>query len=273
MDMLSLGKIAFGALVSSLTLSDIVEYQMNSQDSVIESPIDTVSIIVCALNESKFIEQCLQSLKSQSIIEKYPQYFELIIVDSGSTDNTLKLAKKYLSASDKIIIARKGKLAARNIGTDYSSGNIIVAADADCIYPRHSLNTLLKTFRYNADVVAVQGSRFEYYTPIPSSIVHLSNFIDKQIINTSKLTGQFSAFYKHLFYITGKFNENINQLNVKEVQQEEEYNFGKRLSQYGRLIFKLNAPCIHLGGERGFCRMYYDNDKCDKYKISIERFG
>lgn len=279
MNMLSLGKIAFGALASGLAISDVIEYQMNNQDTVVEPPIDSVSIIVCALNESQYIEQCVQSLRHQSIIDKYPEYFELILVDNGSTDNTIELAKPYV---DIVLKAPRGKLNARNIGTLYSNGNIIVATDGDCYYPYNWLNSLLKPFRNDVGVVTVVGSRFDKNTPFPENLTILANFVDKRIVNTKKISGSNSAYYKHLDLLTGGFNENINQLDQKTIQQEEEYNFGERILKFvnknentnGKIVFKLDASCYHLGGEIGGCRLgLVDKEKCLKYGIGIQRFG
>lgn len=279
MSIVNLGKIVFGALVSSLTLSDIVEHQMKDQDINVEPPIDSISIILCTYNEASSIEQCLQSLKHQSIIQQYPQYFELIMADSGSTDNTVELAKISLKNDDniykyKIISTGRGKLTARNIGTDYSSGNIIVAVDADTIYPYQWLNTLLKPFS-DPHVMAVHGSTFDYTIPnVPGQFYTLATYLSRKIIRPNQMTGRNSAYYKHLFYKLGKFDETINQTDVKEMLKEEEYSFGEKLSQFGKVVYKMNASCIHLGGERLGCRIGMTNKElCDQYGVGIKRFG
>lgn len=286
MNFLSLGKIAFGTLVSGLSISDVVEYQMNSQDTIVKPPIDTVSIILCTYNEAPFIEQCIQSLRHQSIIDKYPEYFEILVVDSGSSDNTVELAKKYLSLSDdsnnsignnrdKLIITERGKLTARNIGTYMSAGNIIVSVDADTVYSYNWLNTLLKPFRLDPNVVAVHGSTFDYTIPnIPGQVYTLGSHLQRLFVRPTQMTGRNSAFYKHLFYLTGGFDESIDQTDVKQMLQEEEYSFGEKLSQFGKVIYKMNACCNHLGGKRIGCRLGVTNKElCNNYGISIERFG
>lgn len=261
----------FGAMVSGLAISDIVEYQMNNQDTIVEPPIDSVSIILCTYNEAPFIEQCLQSLKSQSIIQQYPQDFELILVDSGSKDRTVELAKPYV---DRIIHAQKGKLTARNIGTDVSRGNIVVSVDADTIYPYNWLNTLLKPFQ-DPHVVAVHGGTFDYTIPnVPGQFYTLATYLQRKIIRPTQMTGRNSAYYKHLFYLSGKFDETIDQINVDEMLKEEEYSFGEKLSQFGKVVYKMNASCNHLGGQRLGCRIGMTNKElCNQYGVGIKRFG
>lgn len=277
----------------SAALSVLIEKEMTNPNNNVQRPIDNVSIIIPSYNEESTIEQSLMSIVSQSIILRYPEDFELILVDSNSTDNTVALAESYLETLNytslntspnntpnykldyKILYAPRGKLTARNLGIENASNNIVVAYDADCFFLFHSLNTLLYHFN-DPNVVGVSGSRFETSVPIPLFITTLANYIDKKIINTTKLTGQNSAFYKHHWYKVGQFNTtNINQLNVKELQQEEEYDFPRRiLSQNPNYRFKfvLGAPCIHLGGQRGFCRTVYRQNVCDKYRIGKDRF-
>ena len=48
------------------------------------------------------------------------------------------------------------------------------------------------------------------------------------------------------FYLSGYFDESINQMNVYEMVREEEQEFGPRLSKFGKIVFKMNANCIHL---------------------------
>lgn len=261
----------FGALVSGLAISDIVEYQMNNQDTIVERPVDSISIILCTYNEAPFIEQCLQSLKSQSIIQQYPQFFELIMVDSSSKDRTVELARPYI---DKMIYAPRGKLTARNIGTDISGGNIVVSVDADTTYPINWLNTLLKPFQY-LETVAVHGSTFDYTIPnVPGQFYTLASYIGRTFVRPTQMTGRNSAYYKHLFYQIGKFDETINQTDVKQMLQEEEHSFGEKLSQFGKVVYKMNASCNHLGGQRMGCRFgTTDKELCNQYGVGIKRFG
>jgi len=238
-------------------------------------PIDTVSIIVPSFNEEPFIKKCLSSISGQSIIQEYPQYFELILVDSGSTDNTVVIAEPYV---DTIITTEiRGKLTARNLAIDQAKGNIIVNVDADSYYNSFWLNTLLKPYNnieYD-NLVCVVGSTYDPYIPgIPTPIRNIAELIDRNILSPKRIVGRNSAFWKHDFYTVGRFDENINQMNVHEMMKEEEYLFGEKLSKLGKIVFKMNANCVHLGSEKIGCRHGTVNqDKCASYGIGIERFG
>ena len=85
-----------------------------------------ISVIIPTLNEGKYLENCLKSLKKQ----KFKDY-EIIIADGLSTDNTVEIAKKYT----KKVISSKDKSigAGRNKGVKIASGEILVFTDADTI--------------------------------------------------------------------------------------------------------------------------------------------
>ena len=58
-----------------------------------------VSVIIAVYNTEKYIEKCLDSLLSQT----YPN-IELVVVNDCSTDNSLKILKKYTKKYDNIIL-------------------------------------------------------------------------------------------------------------------------------------------------------------------------
>jgi len=109
-----------------------------------------VSIIIPTLNEEELIADCLQSLRNQSFKD-----FEIIVIDGGSTDRTVEIAKEY---TDKVILAPDSKIGeARLIGVKEASGNIIVSTDADTVHPPFWLQNLVRHFN-DPEVVAVGGA-------------------------------------------------------------------------------------------------------------------
>jgi len=274
-----LSKLGLSSILGCLTINGFIEREMNNPEINTFKPIDTISIIVPSFNEEKFIKKSLSSIKGQSIINEYPEYFETILVDSGSSDNTVNIAEPYV---DRIITTKiRGKLTARNLATAHSRGNIIVSVDSDSYYPPHWLNTLLEPFNnisspnYISNISGVVGSTYDANIPgVPIILHNIAHVIERKIINPSQMVGRNSAYWKHHFYNVGLFNESINQMNIKEMLKEEEHGFGIKLSKLGKVIYKLNANCTHLGGNRIGCRLG-TSDKlfCENQGISIQRFG
>jgi len=93
------------------------------------------SVIIPVYNGEKFIDTAINSVLSQTFTD-----WELIIVNDGSSDNTLQVLQKYTS-SDKILVINQengGVSAARNNGIAHAKGTHIAFLDADDIwYPNH----------------------------------------------------------------------------------------------------------------------------------------
>ena len=80
----------------------------------------TLSVITLTLNEERNIADCLESVKWAD---------EIIVVDSGSTDRTLEIARNY---TDRVITVEwKGYGSARNLGISLATGDWILWLDAD----------------------------------------------------------------------------------------------------------------------------------------------
>lgn len=276
-------KMAISGVLGTLTINGFIEREMNNPYIDTIKPIDTVSIVIPCFDEEPFIKKCLSSIRGQSIINEYPEYFEIILANNNSTDNSVPIAENYV---DKIInVTQRGKLYARNQGIKASLGNIIVAADADIYYPPFWLNTLLEPFN-NIDKLAhnsnisgtISGTTGSVHNPdipgIPVQLYNIGQFINKHLIHTTAMSGANSAFWKHKYYQIGRFNESFNQMSIGEMHYEEENSFGEKLSRLGKVVYKLNANCIHLGGARSGCRIGTTNkDICNDMGIGIERFG
>ncbi|MCX7863169.1 MAG: glycosyltransferase [Bacteroidales bacterium] len=90
-----------------------------------ENPL--VSIIIPAFNAEKFIEETILSV----ILQSY-KHWELWVINDGSTDETYKVASKFLSQNVHVINQQnKGVSHARNTGMNYANGQFILFLDAD----------------------------------------------------------------------------------------------------------------------------------------------
>lgn len=97
------------------------------------------SLIVPVYNTEKYIEKCLNSILNQS----YKNY-EIIVINDGSTDNSVQILDKYKSNKKLKIINQKNKglSEARNEGLKYISGDYILFVDSDDYIEPKLLETL-----------------------------------------------------------------------------------------------------------------------------------
>ena len=101
----------------------------------------SVSIIIPAYNRQNVIEECINSVLSQSY-----KNFEIIIIDDGSTDNTVEICRQAAAKDDRIKIlfgAHGGVSSARNKGLDAAKGEYIFFLDSDDIIHPKLLETLV----------------------------------------------------------------------------------------------------------------------------------
>ena len=126
-------------------------YDLNS-DPREEKPL--VTMIVPAYNEEKAIGKTIEALLKLSYINK-----EIIIVNDGSTDATLKVAKKYANNNLVRIVSKQnaGKWSALNEGVKVAKGEFVVCIDADTLLDPDALSHLTKHFK-DPKIAAVAGN-------------------------------------------------------------------------------------------------------------------
>lgn len=114
-----------------------------------------VSVVIAAYNEEKVVARTVQSILDSG----YPE-LEVVVVNDGSKDRTLEVLRESFGGEPRVRIftqANGGKSAALNHGIDEARHNILVALDADTIFPR---GTIVKLVRHFVDdrVGAVSGN-------------------------------------------------------------------------------------------------------------------
>ena len=204
-------------------------------DYPVSPPPGRVSVVVPGWCEPPWLLwTSLSSLRSQRVVAEYPSLFEYIFVGCTGVDLDIPRSLGY-----RILCAPRGKLNARHLGTLHSTGDIIVAADADSYYPPNWLTLLLEPFS-DPGVVATT-------TPTWQGWLEPAVYYLKLLVYANKMSGRGSAYRREAYFKTGGFNLAVDQSNIRELQLEEEILFHRRLTEAGRVVY-VDAPVIHLGG-------------------------
>ncbi len=117
-----------------------------------------VSIIIPVYNVSKYIDECIESLISQTYAN-----IEIILVDDGSTDDSGSICDSYKDKDNRVIVIHKensGISDARNVGLDIAKGEYYLFVDSDDVVHQNYVEYLL-------DAVLISGckvaqSRFKH---------------------------------------------------------------------------------------------------------------
>lgn len=93
------------------------------------------SVIIPTLNSAETAERCLASIRKNVSRYKY----EVIVVDAGSTDGTLSIARRY---ADKVLNGVPSRIN-RNKGVANAEGEVLCFTDSDCIVPEDWIDKLV----------------------------------------------------------------------------------------------------------------------------------
>ncbi len=110
------------------------------------------SVIIPAYNSEKTIAQTLNTLKNQNFPKNK---YEIIVVDDGSTDKTVKISKQF--GVKLFTNPHRGPAWQRNFGAKKAKGEIILFIDSDCVPSRNWLKEMTKPFN-NKDIIGVSGT-------------------------------------------------------------------------------------------------------------------
>ena len=101
--------------------------------------MDSISIIIPVKNAGKYIKKCLDSIQQLD----YPSsLIDVIVVDNGSIDETMKIVKEYPYQTIVNTTANISQL--RNIGTTKANGTYLAFVDADCIVSKSWLTEAVR---------------------------------------------------------------------------------------------------------------------------------
>jgi rSAM/selenodomain-associated transferase 2 len=88
-----------------------------------------ISVIIPVLNEGFIIEKTLEHLNNME------GHFETIVVDGGSSDKTVDVAKEYTT----VVASKKGRAVQMNTGSGRARGDVLLFLHADCMPERKAL--------------------------------------------------------------------------------------------------------------------------------------
>lgn len=180
---------------------------MNTNNKVL------VSIIIPVYNVEKYLTECLNSILNQSY-----QNIEIIIINDGSIDNSVNIAKQYATIDSRIkIIDQKnsGVSAARNKGIEIAKGDYICFADADdYLMPDYIEYLLDLCVENNAEIAYTKDMFTTFHTEKEHKhkvTVFTPEKATEEILCYNVPIGVYSKLFKSSFLYKNKlkFNEKI----------------------------------------------------------------
>lgn len=238
-----------------------------------------VSVIVPVYNVEKYIDKCLESLVNQTLKD-----IEIIIVNDGSTDNSIKIIEEYKEKyKNKIIYLEKengGLSDARNYGIPYAKGEYIAFLDSDDYVDKKMYEKLYnKAIENNSDIVEC-----DFYWKYPNKLIldtrseykNINDMITNgRVVVWNKIYKRNLIMDKNIMFTKGvryedieffyKIIPEINRLDyIKETlvyYVQRESSISKKQSEKNEDIFIVLDNVINY---------YKENKIYDNYKDEIE---
>lgn len=165
------------------------------------------SVIIPCYNHANLLADSLSSLLRQSFTN-----WQAIIVNDGSTDNTIEIADYWCKSDSRIkliSVSNNGLSSARNTGIKFSTGEYIALLDADDKYEFNHLQSLLNVFQAGSDIVFTGYKYFSDSTLINHS-VRLNRSINfQQILDGNIVPPVAVAFKRSIFEFSGGFDTSL----------------------------------------------------------------
>lgn len=178
---------------------------MNTSDCLI-------SIVLPTYNGSKYIELSIRSILGQT-----HSNFELIVVDGGSTDNTLEIVQSFKDSRIKIIHqpANSGRLpGALNLGFAHAAGDFFTWAQDDDYYTSEALERMLVFLLQNPDVGLVYTGM--WLIDGEGKILREANIFPPEELSWTNPVGHCFLYRREVAEKVGLYD--VNYLMVEDVQ-------------------------------------------------------
>lgn len=186
-----------------------------------------VSVFMPVYNSARFLDDSIKSILSQTFID-----FDLIIVNDGSTDNSLDIIKKYQLAYNRIIVVdrpHRGTAVTRNEGLALAKGEYLALMDSDDTMHPERLSRQIDFLDNNKNIVAC-GTMMKQFGE-KSSVVRQP--LDPDIIKIALL---FSPSISNATAMMRLSKIVENKITYKETDfQSQDYRFWAKVSQIGKI--------------------------------------
>ena len=241
--------------------------QFNYKGEVVNMD-ELISVIINVYNGEKFIEKCLESIINQTY-----KNLEILIINDGSTDNTLKICEQYKDERIRIVTTENlGLSLSRNVGIEEAQGEYLYFVDSDDFVENDVIEYLYKLCKqYNTPISTCNPLTIFDYDFNVEKIEEKIEVIDsiqmlKKVLLAENVAGAIwnKVIKKELFDDVRFQNRIINDIVVtyKIVMKVDKIAYSNQKKYY--YLKHKNAATVS-GDER-------PDRAADFYKASMERY-
>lgn len=223
-------------------------------------PLQKVSVIVPVYNSELYLEECIDSIISQSY-----KNIEIVLVNDGSTDKSEHICQKYKSNNVLLINQpNQGVSVARQTGVDNATGEWILFVDSDDTIPNNAIELMVR-MASDVDIVAGATDRDKRHKSLLNSLssseylkmLYSDNFgpspvckLFRRSLFTQDTVSQFRQFPSGEDLLMNLFLASLNKKNIR-VCKEHIYNYRQNL----------NSASHSFKKSFDYCNLYFNAKK------------
>lgn len=242
-----------------------------------------VSIIIPVYNTEKYLGYCLNSVVSQTYCQ-----IEIILVNDGSTDNSLTICQNYAKIDDRIsiiTIGNGGVSKARNVGLDAAKGEFVQFVDSDDVIRSNMVECLIQLMEmYQVDLAVCGFKKIKLSEDIgrAETVTLSTGIMGRECVLTRELLlGKMG----HILWKTSTLESMTNKMFRRTIIEDnhirfltdlslgEDFCFNMDCIQYiNGVVFTSEAYYYYLQENKNALTRKYRSDLFDNQMFLIERF-
>lgn len=204
-----------------------------------------ISIVIPTYNQSEYLQEAVESVLNQTY-----KNIEIIIVDDGSTDNTLGVVRSF--DNNKIIYIQqknKGASSARNTGIKKANGEYIAFLDSDDLWLKNKLRKQIDFIKENPEIGLLGTGCYQMINigkMIHKKIFPFENkILQKDLIKYNPFIQSSVMIRKNVFDDIGLYDEKF--------KESEDYDLWLRIAQKYKIANLPEALITKRYYEKGLC--------------------
>ncbi len=252
-----------------------------------------ISVVVPLMNEEENIKYLIEEV--DKALKDYD--YELILVDDGSTDNTVEEIKKYMNNKTKLVVLNRnyGQTSAMAAGIEVANGDIIVTIDGDLQNDPNDIPMMIEKLQQGYDVVAgIRAKRKD--EPFRKFLSKIANKIIRKVTgvqitdygctlkvfkkDVAKNLGLYGELHRFIPILASMYGAKITEVPVRHHERKygtSKYGFNrtfKVISDLMYLVFmqRFGQRPMHFFGTVGFI-MFSLGAIIDFYLLILKIFG
>ena len=252
-----------------------------------------LSVVVPLMNEEDNVKYLIEEV--EKALKDYD--YELVLVDDGSTDNTVEEIKKHMNDKTKLVILNRnyGQTSAMAAGIEVASGDVIVTIDGDLQNDPSDIPMMVEKLNEGYDVVAgIRAKRQD--EPFRKFLSKIANKIIRKVTgvqitdygctlkvfkkDVAKNLGLYGELHRFIPILASMYGAKITEVPVKHHERiygQSKYGFNRTFKVISDLMYltfmqRFGQKPMHFFGTVGFL-MFGFGSLIDFYLLILKLFG